>query len=221
MAFAAASLAGWMLVVALGFSLGLLLLLRWPLRFDFNARARGESNGAWLVACGASLALVSVAFAWARGVAPQFTLHVFGRRVEFRVPGLTRPVPERLKSASLRAWRRLRPWPFALTLLEERRHLRLRYLVVDLDYGFRDPLLTGRLAGALYALAGVLPRPVVLRHCPRWDFEDSWEAVVDCRAVVKPWLMLLDVAVYVVKELRSRRAPQPPLVVPEGPSEAK
>jgi hypothetical protein len=74
-------------------------------------------------------------------------------------------------------------------------------LVLDLAYGFRDPLLTGRLVGAISVLAAVLPAPIEVRQAPRWDFEDGWEVSLDGRAVVKPWLMLLDTAAYVVRQM--------------------
>lgn len=201
----------WLAAGAFVLVVALIAGANWPMHFDVSGQARGDPNGSWVVAGGASLSFLSVAFVAARGSPLQLNVVIFGRRVNVSLHGLvrrvTRPVPHRVKSASRRLWQPVDVLGLALKLLEERRHLRLRYLVIDLDYGFRDPLLTGRLVGALSALSGVLPAFVELRQRPRWDLEDGWAAVVDGRAVVRPWLILLDVAVYVVKRLGSRRAP--------------
>jgi hypothetical protein len=195
-------------------SFALMLLVAvcwWPLRLDVSGKARGERDGSWFVAGGVTLGVVGAAFVWARGVPPRVTLLLFGKKLPWKPQwpewsrALSRPVPARLKSASSRLWSRLDPLSLALQLVEERRHVRLRYLVIDLDYGFRDPLLTGRLVGALYALAAVLPASVRLRQNPRWDFEDGWDVSLDSRAVMRPWLMALDVLVYVVRQLSHER----------------
>ena len=196
---------------------GLLLTLvcYWPLRLETSLRARGLADGSWFVAGGFSVALAQVAFVWARGVSPQLSFLLFGRKLSWKPDWnkrLSRPVPKRVKAASRRAWARVDPLDLALKILEERRHLRLRYLNVDLAYGFKDPLLTGRLVGALSMLSAVLPPNVTLRQAPRWDFEDGWEVTLDGRAVMKPWLMLLDVAAYVVRQVRARPAPPSQLV---------
>jgi hypothetical protein len=192
-------------LVALSLLLALMVaFLVWPLRFEVSGRARGEADGSWVMGGGVSLAAVSVALVWARGVSPQLSVLVFGHKLAFEPrlgERLIKPLPERLKTTSRRVWRRVDPLGLALQLLEERRHIRLRYLVLDLTYGFRDPLLTGRLVGAISALAAVLPAPIEVRQAPRWDFEDGWEIVLDGRAVVKPWLMLLDTGAYVVRQM--------------------
>jgi len=208
------------------FGVALLLVVAicfWPLRFDVSGQARGEADGSWVVAGGVSLSAVSLAFVGASGVPLQLSFLLFGRKLAWTANWsrrLSRPVPKRVKAASRRAWARVDPLGLALKLLDERRHARLRYLVLDLSYGFRDPLLTGRLMGALSALSAVLPRPIEIRQAARWDFEDGWQIGVDGRAVVKPWLMLLDIVAYVVRQSshereqdrRSRREP------PEGRS---
>jgi hypothetical protein len=202
-------------------ALVLTVMCYWPLRLDMSGRARGEADGNWVVAGGISLAAVSVAFVWGRGVSPRLTFLLLGRKLSWKpdwTRRLGRPVPKRVKAASQRAWARVEPLNLALQILEERRHVRLRYLVVDLVYGFRDPLLTGRLVGALSVLSAVLPASVELRQAPRWDFEDGWDISVDGRAIVKPWLMLLDVAAYVVRRMASRQAPRSQPLVAEGPS---
>jgi hypothetical protein len=202
MAWAHAALpwiAAWLLVLLL-----LVAVVLWPLRFEVSGRARGLADGSWVVGGGVSIAALSIALVWARGVRPQLSFLIFGHKLAFAPrlgERLSRPVPARVKAISRRAWARVDPLDFALKLLEERRHLRLRYLMLDLGYGFRDPLLTGRLAGAISALSAVLPAPIEVRHQPRWDFEDGWEITVDGRAIVKPWLMLLDTCAYVVRQM--------------------
>jgi hypothetical protein len=199
---------------ALAMAVGLCVLFcYWPLRFDVNGRARGEADGSWVVAGGASIAFVALAFVGARGLRLQLNVLLFGHKLGVRLPRLgqrlSKPVPAPVKAMSRRAWGRVDPLGLALQLLEERRHLKLRYLVLDLAYGFRDPLLTGRLAGAISVLSAVLPESVELRHRPRWDFEDGWEVALDGRAFVRPWLMLLETAAYVVRRMLSRSAPRP------------
>ena len=220
MAWAYAALPWFGLLLCVGGALT--LICYWPLRLDVSLRARGMADGGWAVAGGLSLPMASVAFVWGRGVDPRLSLLLFGRKLSWKPEWsrrMTRPVPKRVKAASQRAWARVDPFNLALQILEERRHLRLRYLVIDLGYGFRDPLLTGRLVGALSMLSAVLPAKVELRQSPRWDFEDGWEVTVDGRAIMKPWLMLLDVAAYVVRQMGSRPArPSQPLAA-EGPSQ--
>jgi hypothetical protein len=206
----------------LGVALVLTLVCYWPLRLDVSLRARGTADGGWVVAGGLSLPVASVAFVWGRGLDPRLSLLLFGRKLSWKPEWsrrIARPVPRRLKAASQRAWARVDPLNLGLQILEERRHLRLRHLVIDLCYGFRDPLLTGRLVGALSMLSAVLPAAVELRQSPRWDFEDGWEVTVDGRAIMKPWLMLLDVAAYVVRQMASRSARVSPPLAAEGPSQ--
>ena len=181
----------------------LLALVYWPLRLDVSGRARGEADGRFAAAGGASLAFLSVAFVWARGSRPALTLHLFGHKLRFRPGRRRRPPgePATAKQDAADVWGRIDPVKLLVKLVSERRHLRLRYLVLDLDYGFRDPMLTGRLVGAIYALSGVLPAPIEIRQRPRWDFEDSWEVALDARAFVKPWLVLLEMGAYVVRQI--------------------
>lgn len=198
----------------------LTLMCYWPLRLETSLRARGLPDGSWFLAGGFSVALAQVAFVWARGVSPQVSFLLFGHKLSWKPDWnrkLARPVPKRVQAASRRAWARVDPLNLALKILEERRHLRLRYLNIDLAYGFKDPLLTGRLVGALSMLSAVLPEAVTLRQAPRWDFEDGWEVTLDGRAVMKPWLMLLDVAAYVVRQMRSRPVPPSEPLAAEGP----
>lgn len=193
----------WLAVLAALVGL-LVAMVWWPLRLDVNGRARGMADGSWVIGGGVSLSALSVALVWARGVSPQLSFLLFGRKLSFEPrlgKRLARPVPERVKAASRRAWHRVDPLDLALKVVEERKHVRVRYLLLDLAYGFRDPVLTGRLVGAIAALSAVLPSPIEVRQAPRWDFEDGWEIVVDGRAIVRPWLMLLDMGAYVVRQL--------------------
>lgn len=200
----------WALGAGLVALLALLIVGLWPLRLDVSAKARGEPDGSWVVAGGASLGLLGVAFVWARGISPQLSFLVLGKKLAWKpepqwTKRVTRPVPQRVKVASARLWARMDPLQLGLKLLEERRHVRLRYLIVDLAYGFRDPLLTGRLVGALSVLGAVLPPPIEIRQNPRWNFEDAWDVTLDARAVLRPWLMALDILVYVVRQVSHER----------------
>jgi hypothetical protein len=198
----------WALGALLAALLLTVLVVAWPLRLDANGHARGERDGSWAVAGGVSLGSLGVALVWARGISPQVTFLLFGKKVPWTpawTKHVSRPIPKRVKTASSRLWKRIEPLQLGLKLLEERRHARLRFLVLDLAYGFRDPLLTGRLVGAISALSAVLPAPIEVRQRPRWDFEDGWEIGLDARAVVRPWLVLLDLLVYVVRQVSHER----------------
>jgi hypothetical protein len=190
------------------------VILWWPLRLDVSGRARGEADGGWVVAGGASLAALSMAVVWARGESPQLSFMIFGRKLSRLSGRIARPAKTEVASGRAeptlpsRLWRRIDPLSLSLKVLDERRFIRVRYLVVDLTYGFRDPLLTGKLAGALSALSAVLPRPIEIRQAPRWNFEDGWEISLEGRAVLRPWLALLDVAGYVVRQLISHERKQ-------------
>ncbi|RYZ06663.1 MAG: hypothetical protein EOO73_15305 [Myxococcales bacterium] len=200
-------------VGACSFALLLLVVVAlWPLRLDVSGKARGNPDGSWVVAGGVTLGVVGAAFVWARGLSPHVSVLVFGQKLLWKPQWTgnwktraTRPIPARVKAASARLWSRMDPLALGLKLLDERRHVRLRYLVVDLAYGFRDPLLTGRLVGALSVLSAVLPPPVEIRQAPRWDFEDGWDVGVDARAVLRPWLVALDILIYVVRQLSHER----------------
>jgi hypothetical protein len=218
----------------LGLALLLVLVCRWPIRLDVNARARGEPDGGWVMAGGASLSVLAMAFVGGRGVPARLTFFLFGRKLGWKPdwrsgegeppqkPKQDQGQRERLLSRGLRrVWKRVDPLGLATQLLSERRHFRVRYLVFDLEYGFRDPLLTGRLVGALAALSGVLPAPIEIRQRPRWDFEDGWAVQLDGRAVVKPWLVLLDLGVYVLRQMASRAARVPEPLPAAGPNELR
>lgn len=181
----------------------------WPLRLDASGKARGEADGSWVVAGGVTLGVVGAAFVWARGISPQLSFLLLGKKLPWKPKWAKREpssAPKRAKkTVPSRLWGRIDPLQLGLKLLEERRHVRLRYLILELGYGFRDPLLTGRLVGAISALSAVLPPPIEIRQSPRWDFEDGFEIGLDTRAIVRPWLMLLDILVYVVSKLRHER----------------
>jgi hypothetical protein len=174
-----------------------------------------------VVAGGGALSVVSVAFVVARGAPVQLTCRIFGKKLKLEprwTSKLSRPVPKRAQAAARRAWARVDPLDLGIQLLEERRHVRLRHLTIDTTYGFRDPILTGRFVAALSLLSAVLPPPVKLYQTPRWDFEDGWDVAVDGRAVIRPWLMLLDVAAYVLREAKARRGAAAVTLPTEAPA---
>lgn len=213
----------WLLLLGVALLLAVALCY-WPLRIDVSGRARGEPDGAWVVAGGMSVAGLAFAFVAARGVKARLTVTLWGRKLALTPEWgkkLAPSVPKRVKVASRRAWARIDPLDLGLKLLDERRHLRLRYLVLDASYGFRDPLLTGRLVGALSMLSAVLPSPIEIRHRPRWDFEDGWEISLDGRAQLRPLLVVLELAVHVLRNLSAHRASPPVALAAPGPSELR
>src|SRR5262245_26576780 len=69
----------WLGALVLG-ALLLLALMYWPVRFELSGRARGEADGLWLLAGGASHGLLALTFVWASCVPGQVTVLLFGRK---------------------------------------------------------------------------------------------------------------------------------------------
>jgi hypothetical protein len=195
--------------------LGLLLFA--ALRIRLDGRAVGHPNGQWGLAFGLELGPVQVTGIVAKGAPTRLDGVVFGRRFALgRLLSRKRPRALPLKTpknrtkperAGFPSW--LDPIDAALFVLDERRHLRVEELVLDIDYGFRDVALTGRMAAALYVLSGVLPSRVTLNHNPSWQGGESWQLHVAGRLAVWPGLVVAEVLWYIIRARLRRRPPRP------------
>jgi hypothetical protein len=137
---------------------------------------------------------------------------LLGRRVPFGRSSRTKPrKPAPAKSP--KPSRKLPPWldpiEALLFLADERRHVRLERLDIDLDYGFRDVVLTGKLAGALYALSGVLPERIRINQRASWEGGEAWQAQASGQLAFWPGLVLAEVLWYMLRA-RFRRRPAAP-----------
>ena len=129
------------------------------LRIAIDARAVGQENGLWALAFGVEVGPFQLSGVLRSGTPKRFDAHLFGRRLSFgglllrrrkaAAQTLAEPgKPKRPRARRLPSW--LDPVDAAVFLFDERRHLRIERLELDLDYGFQDVTLTGKLAGALY-----------------------------------------------------------------------
>jgi hypothetical protein len=210
--------------VALGsaIALGALALLA-ALRVAIDARAVGQSNGSWALGFGVEVGPLQLAGVLGTAAPKRLELQLFGRQI-----ALTRLLTGRRKKKAAEAdakskpeelvkRRRLPSWldplDVALFLLDERRHLRPERLELELDYGFRDVALTGKLSGALYVLSAVMPAQVTIKQNPRWDGADTWQVHLDGRLALWPGLVLVEVLWYMFRA-RFRRRPLRPAVEP-------
>jgi hypothetical protein len=196
----------WLVVLGCGATLGLLALFA-ALRIEFDARGVGEPSGAWVFAFGLGFGLAAVSGMCGKGVPLVVELHVLGRRFPLRWRGRKKreeptknpeDAPVR-PSLGARVQRWLDSPPSLEPLRLAGRRVSLDELSLDTTYGFRDIALTGRVAGVLYALSGVLPDYVHLNQRPRWDGSERWELSLSGRVAVYPTLVLLELLWYMLR----------------------
>jgi hypothetical protein len=210
-------------------SLPLLLLLaaQLPLTLGCNVQGKAEPSGAWAVACGVGLGPIALSAIAAAGVKPFLTCHVFGKQI-VRLP-LSRWVRRRKRAAvadaapkpkhetesesrltrfehGVAGWfRSLDPLEIVLSCWENERIFRVRSLVVELDYSFRDVALTGRILAGLYMLSAVLPDVCEIRQTPHWESEDRLSLGVDAQFKLWPGRLLLSIGRFVLKQRSEAR----------------
>jgi hypothetical protein len=197
---------------------GIALFSAWRIALD--ARALGQESGFWALAFGLEVGPFQLTGVLRRGTPKQLDAHLFGRRLSFgrlllrRRKAAAKKVPKPEKPKGPRA-PRLPPWldpiDAAVFLFDERRHLLIEQLELDLDYGFQDVTLTGKVAGALYVLSGVLPARVRINQNPRWQGAEAWQVHVDGKLDIWPGLVLAEVLWYIMRA-RFRRRPAGPTV---------
>lgn len=218
------------LIVALVAALvgvGLLLL---PLRVRFSLQARGEPNGFWALAGGAQLGPVAASGIAAKGVPAELAVHVFGKRLWRKRLAELGARPEQAEQAEAEPERRpglaeryrklerwLDPVDLFFFLVSERRRIRLEPTVVDLEYGFADIALTGKLLGAIYAITPLLPAPLLVRQAPSWESLDRASLAGSGSIRFWPGLLIVDAAWYLIRNAKIRRRERRP---PRGAPEA-
>ena len=210
------------LIVALCAALvgvGLLLL---PLRLRFSLQARGEPSGFWALAGGVQLGPLAASGVAAKGLDAQLALHAFGRKLwgkKLAELGAREAEPEEPEAEpepepaglsqmaeryrSLERW--LDPTDLLLFVAGERRRIQLEPTVVDLEYGFRDIALTGKLLGAIYALSAMLPAPLIVRQTPSWESLDRASLAGSGSIRFWPGLLVVDAAWYLIRNVKIRR----------------
>ncbi|MBK7582183.1 MAG: hypothetical protein IPI67_18500 [Myxococcales bacterium] len=207
-------------------ALGLLLLgvglFFLPLRVRFSLQGRGEPNGFWALAGGAQLGPVATSGVMAQGVEAQLSVHVFGKRLwgkklaELASPRAEDNVTDdreaeatgaleraRARYAHLERW--LDPVDLFLFVTRERRRVELGPTQLDLEYGFRDITLTGKLLGAIYAFAPLLPDAIVIRQYPSWESVDRGSVAGSGSVRLWPGLLFVDAAWYLIRNVKIRQ----------------
>ena len=199
----------WVLLLASALCLALLLVLA-AFELEFDAQGFGEASGAWAAAFGVTLAGVLVSGVWARQQPLKVDVRVFGRKVALPRAGRRRKrKPKDGATEPVRARRRL---PLDLTqaielCVQELGRIEVTRVDAAVTYGFRDIALTGRLAGALYALSGVLPPTVHFNQTVHWDGAERWEAKAAGRIALWPGRVLFDVVWFMLRARWRRRSP--------------
>lgn len=215
--------------LAFGAALGALLLvlaLRVPVTLGANVQGKAEPSGAWAVACGLGVGPIAFSAIVAAGVKPFLACHVFGKQL-LRVPlsrWVRRPrasvnsaAPELDREAETEAplsgferrfaglFRALDPIEIALSWWDDDRIFRVRSLIVEIEYSFRDVALTGRILAGLYMLSAVLPAVCEIRQTPSWASEDRVALGVDAEFKIWPGRLLLSVTRFVLKQWSKAR----------------
>lgn len=195
------------------------------LRTELNARGQGAPDGAWVVAGALGFGPCTLSLVGARGAPLRVEFHLWGRRwpITRRAPRHPKsdeaahehpqdpPAPIEAAARRLRAFG-LGPLELLELVLTEKRYLEWERLLVELTYGFQDVALTGRIAGALYAIAGALPEKFQLRQQPIWEANERWEGSVEGSLRIWPGLVLFSVLWYMIRRKAARfgRTRRPP-----------
>lgn len=201
-------------VVAALVGVGLALM---PLTLRFSLQARGEPNGFWALGGGVQLGPLAGSGVAAKGVPAQLALHAFGKKLwgrKLAELGAERPEPGepaeppaktklRERYSKLERW--FDPVDLFFFLVSERRRIELLPTIVDLEYGFRDIATTGKLLGAIYAIAPLLPAPLRVRQSPAWESLDRAALTSSGAIRVWPGLLVVDAAWYLIRNVKVRR----------------
>ena len=199
----------WLVVLGCFAVLGVIAFAK-AVRLEVEARAAGEPSGTWVTAFGLAVGPAVLSGVCARGLPLSLEIHAFGRRFPVkrqprsRAPRGSPPSPSsgaaRGVAHVLARLEHLLGLPAGLdTVLRLLRWVELERLSLDAAYGFRDIALTGRVAGALYALSGALPEQVVFRQRPSWDGAERWELNAAGCLSVYPGLVLLTALWYMLR----------------------
>lgn len=195
-----------------------------PVTLNVNVQGKAEPSGAWAVAGGLGVGPLALSAIAAAGVEPFLTCHLFGKQLA-RVPLSrwlgrrgARPAsaeaePESETAAPLsrfehglaNLFRGLDPLETMLSWWDRDRLFRVRSLIIEVEYSFRDVALTGRILAALYVLSAVLPEVCEIQQTPRWESEDRVALGVDLRLSIWPGRLLRSLARFVLKRRSEAR----------------
>lgn len=199
----------WWLVLAGSLVALALCALLLPITLTGSAQGRGEPSGDWAVAGGLGFGPLAASFVAAPGVTPLFVVHLFGRKLGVfplrRAFGKVQFFSARKQDETSIARfvrdleRASELCERALELLRADHRIRIEALTIALEYSFRDVALTGRLLGALYAVAAVLPERIVVRQTPRWDAEDRFTLEADLKLKLWPGRLAADAVRFMLK----------------------
>ncbi|HEX3850508.1 MAG TPA: hypothetical protein VHW01_06045 [Polyangiaceae bacterium] len=217
----------WLLASVALLALLILMAFLVPVSLSSSLQGRAEPSGSWAVAFGLGLGPIALSAIAAAGVAPFVTCHVFGRQLA-RLPlsrwlhrthkadsGEPKPAAppatwSRLEHSGARFLRSLDPLETVLSWWEKERVFRVRSLVVDVEYSFRDVALTGRILAGLYVLSAVLPEHWQINQTPSWESEDRLSLAADARFRIWPGRLLIDLTRFVLKQRsRARQSAEP------------
>jgi hypothetical protein len=191
-----------------------LLALLVPAKLVLSAQGRGDPSGAWALAGAAQLGPFVASGVGARGVTPRVEVRLFGRKLWAEQLGerkkQERPARPGARERYARLERWLDPESVAWWLLDERRRFRVDQLVLDLRYSFQDVALTGKMMGAVYVLSGLLPPPIELRQEVSWESVDRASLALDGRVKLRPGLILVDSALFVLRNVKLRKRSRTP-----------
>lgn len=193
-----------------------------PVRLRFTLQARGEPSGFWALAGGAQVGPLAASGVAAKGVPAHLNLHAFGKKLwHKRLAELAAPKAEaeddddeatpkppalaRAEAGYQRLERWLDPGDLLFFLVGERRRIVLEPTLIELEYGFRDIALTGKMLGAIYALSPLLPAPIVVRQVPHWESTDRAALAASGAIRLWPGLLVVDAAWYLIRNVKIRR----------------
>jgi hypothetical protein len=188
-----------------------------PLRLIVSAQGRGDPSGAWAFAAGGQVGPLVASGVGARGVPPRVELRLFGRKLWGKAlaelatsgedDGDGRKQLDRARAGYAKVERWFDPADLGLWLLGERRRVRIDRMVLELRYSFQDVALTGKMLGAVYVLNGLLPPELELRQEVSWESVDRASAVLDGQIKLWPGLILVDSALFMLRNVRIRKRP--------------
>jgi hypothetical protein len=217
----------WLLALLGALLVAFVLAFFASIRLQLNGQARGDPSGAWAVAGGGQLGPVIASGLAGRGLPGRIEVRIFGKlfwkKALDQPDEPSEPDPERLERtrkrvtggyALLERW--FDPLDLLIFLVGEKRRIRFEHLEIELAYSFEDPLVTGKLMGAVHMLNGVLPSQIVVRQDVSWEFVDRARIALDGRIRLWPGLLLVDTAAFVVRRVKLRKRPPAKREAPES-----
>jgi hypothetical protein len=201
------------------------------LHVRLSAEGRGDPTGRWAVAGGVAIGPVALAGVVAKGIPARLTAQVWRRTFGpwmvgalleklRRAPAEAEEEPslgarlDALEHALDRFERWLDPVDLALFLTEEKRRIEVKRLDVTTRFADADVALVGKLTGLVYVVSSMLGPRITITPEPVWTGESMVAFTLAGDVVVRPGLFVVDVLVYLVKNVhlmpRARVAPTEP-----------